>query len=143
MIAVLLLEEDSILLAGRRSGTALLVQLLLALMMMLAVVKVLVLMLMVTGEGAQAAQAGRVGLGGGREGRLGIRVLGVLRGAVAVHQSVLGDVMGSGVELLRREGWRLLSGHGVDGRAHGLTMGVRDGGGTPALGLWNLNLGMA
>ena len=79
----------------------------------------------------------------GREGGLRIRVLGVLRGGgVAVHQSVrLGDLLvlvGSVVELLRREGrllLLLLSGHGVDGRTHGLVMmAVCNGGGTPALG---------
>lgn len=61
--------------------------------------------------------------------------MGVLRGAVAVHQSVgLGDLVRS-IELLRWKGWLLLRRHGVDGRTHGLgVVAVRNGGGTPALG---------
>jgi hypothetical protein len=140
MVAVLVLKEDPILLVRGGDGAALLLllQLLLGLVMMLIVLKMLVLV--IAGEGAQTAQAGRVGLGSRREGRLRIRILGVLWGPVAVHQSVrVGDLVGS-IELLRWEGRLLLSGHGVDGRAHGLTMGVRNGGGTPVgVGrLWNL-----
>ena len=136
MAAVLMLKQDTVRPIGGSADAALLLLLLLLSLMMLLLAVLRVLMLMVAGEGAQAAQAGGVGLGGGSEGRLGVWILSVLRGAVAVHQSVsLGDLMRS-IELLRWEGGRLLlSGHGVDGRAHGLSMAACNGGGTPALGL--------
>lgn len=64
-----------------------------------------------------------------------IGVLSVLRDTtVAVHQSVgVCDLMlMRSIELLRRKGRLLLSGHGVDGRTHGLAVV------TPALAcLWD------
>ena len=137
--AVLGLEDNAVRFVA---GTALLLLLVLKLLvlglvMLLAVLRVLVV-LMVASKGAQAGQARRVGLRSWGERRLLVRILGMLGGgAVAVHQSVgLGDLVRS-IELLRGKGRRsMVSGHGVDGRTHGLAVvvAVRDGGGTPALG---------
>ena len=129
--AVLGLEDNAV---GLVAGAALL--LVLGLVMLLGVLGVLV-MLVVASKGAQAGQARRVGLRSWGERRLLVRILGMLGGgAVAVHQSVgLGDLVGS-LELLRGKGGSMVSGHGVDGRTHGLAVvvAVRNGGGTPARG---------
>jgi hypothetical protein len=136
--AVLGLEDDAVgLVAG--DAVLLLLLLLLRLVMLLAVLAVLrvLVVLMVASKGAQAGQARRVGLRSRGERGLLLGILGMLGGgAVAVHQSVgLGDLVRS-IELLRGKGRCMMSGHGVDGRTHGLAVvvAVGDGGGTPALG---------
>jgi hypothetical protein len=148
---VLVLENDAIRLIGSGSGGALLLLLLLllllkllmlSLMVLLAVLAVLrvLLVMMVASKFAQTGQARRVRLRCWRERGLRVGILCVLRvGAIAVHQSLgLCDLMRS-IKLLRRKGRLLLSGHGVDGRTHGLTMvTICHSGGTPALGhLWD------
>jgi hypothetical protein len=143
---VLVLEDDAIGLIGGGGALLLLLLLLLllkllmlSLMVLLAVLRVL-MMMMVAGKVTQTGQARRVRLRRWRERGLRVGILCVLRvGAVAVHQSlVLCDLMGS-IKLLRRKGRLLLSGHGVDGRTHGLAMvTICNSGGTPALGhLWD------
>jgi len=138
--AVLMLEEDTVGLVCGAALLLLLLLLLLGLVVLLTVLRVLVMwvVLVVASKGAQTGQARRVGLRSRRESWLRIGILGVLRGGVvAVHQSVgLCDlVLVRSIELLRGKGRLLLSGHGVDGRTHGLpVVTIRDGGGTPALG---------